>query len=165
MKICNYIKKTTSDLKQQRKTLCICSKKNIFENGLLKWKIPCFRVMEVEFKCAWVIINGPGKKILLSKGRSRLKCPVKCAVLHTALHNGVKTCGNRPFLRNLPHSPSAIIYFCLTPLPDLFPWLSSELLMRRGLQPFVEIGCFSFLRMSSSYLIYRVDQGNISLQK
>ena len=28
------------------------------EDGLLLWNIPCFPVMEVEFKCAWVIIDG-----------------------------------------------------------------------------------------------------------
>lgn len=50
------------------------------EDGLLKWKIPCFPVMEVEFKHAWVIINGKRQKILLSKDSSRLKCPanVRC---------------------------------------------------------------------------------------
>ena len=50
------------------------------EDGLLKWKIPCFPVMEVEFICAWTIINGQRKKILLSKDSSRLKCPasVRC---------------------------------------------------------------------------------------
>lgn len=46
------------------------------EDGLLKWKIPCFPVMEVEFYRAWVIINGQQQKILLSKDSSRLKCPV-----------------------------------------------------------------------------------------
>ena len=46
------------------------------EDGLLKWKIPCFPVMEVEFKHAWVRINGQRQKILLSKDSSRLKCPV-----------------------------------------------------------------------------------------
>lgn len=46
------------------------------EDGLFKWKIPCFPVMEVEFKHAWVIINGKHQKILLSKDSSRLKCPV-----------------------------------------------------------------------------------------
>ena len=46
------------------------------EDGLLLWNIPCFPVMEVEFKCAWVIIDGQRKKILLSKDSSRLKCPV-----------------------------------------------------------------------------------------
>ena len=46
------------------------------EDGLLKWKIPCFPVMEVEFKRGWAIINGQRQKILLSKDNSRLKCPV-----------------------------------------------------------------------------------------
>ena len=46
------------------------------EDGLLKWKIPCFPVMEVEFKRARVIINGQQQKILLLKDSSRLKCPV-----------------------------------------------------------------------------------------
>ena len=46
------------------------------EDGFLMWKIPCFPVMEVEFKCAWVTINGQRKKILLSKDSSKLKCPV-----------------------------------------------------------------------------------------
>lgn len=46
------------------------------EDGLLKWKIPCFPVMEVEFKRAWVIVNGQQQKILISKDISRLKCPV-----------------------------------------------------------------------------------------
>lgn len=46
------------------------------EDGLLKWKIPCFPVMAIEFILAWAIINGQRQKILLSKASSRLKCPV-----------------------------------------------------------------------------------------
>jgi len=46
------------------------------EDGLLKWKIPCFPVMEVEFKRAWAIVNGQRQKILISKDSSRLKWPV-----------------------------------------------------------------------------------------
>lgn len=45
------------------------------EDELLRWKIPCFPVMEVEFRCAWAIINGQQQKILLSKESPRLKCP------------------------------------------------------------------------------------------
>lgn len=55
----------------------------ILEDGLLKWKIPCFPVMEIEFKRAWAIINGQRQKILLSKDSSRLKCPVNvCCTSH-----------------------------------------------------------------------------------
>ena len=48
----------------------------MLEDGLLKWKIRCFPVMEVEFKRTKVIINGQQQEILLSKDSSRLMCPV-----------------------------------------------------------------------------------------
>lgn len=53
------------------------------EDGLFKWKIFCFLVMEVEFKYVWVIINGKCQKIFLLKDSLRLKSLVSvCCILY-----------------------------------------------------------------------------------
>ena len=43
---------------------------------MLKWRIPCFPVMEIEFQPAWATIKGQHCKILVPKDQLSFRCPV-----------------------------------------------------------------------------------------
>ena len=60
----------------------------IKEDGLFKWKIQwCFPMMEVEFKRAWVIINGTTTEDHFVKGQFKVKMPGERALYFTFHYN------------------------------------------------------------------------------